>query len=59
MRVEPGGPEEHDVDPLCRGLERACDDLLGRAIAAEGVDGDAGHVGYGAWMRSGSTSRPL
>ena len=57
LRVEPRRPDEHDVDPLAGGLDRACDDLLGRAIAAEGVDRYASH--YGAWMRSGSTSRPL
>ena len=59
MRVESGGPDEHDVDPVLGRVDRACDDLLGRAVAAEGVDGDPSHGGYGAWMRSGSTSRPL
>ena len=43
--------------PSRGGLGRAGDDLLGRAVAAQGVDCDAA-ADYGAWMRSGSTSRP-
>ena len=57
----PGGPNSDRLD-LGRGRgSGARNDLLGRAISPESVDGDADHgVGlYGASMRSGSTSRPL
>ena len=40
-------------------LERARDDLVGAAVTAHRVDRDADVIGYGASMRSGSTSRPL
>ena len=58
LGVERRRAEEDDVDALARRLERARDDHLDRAaVAAEGVDGYAGH--YGAGAVSGSTSRPL
>ena len=42
-------------------VHRTEDDVLGRTIATEGVDGNANHARsiYGASRRSGSMSRPL
>ena len=43
----PAGPKRTGSIASARGLERARDDLLGRAVAAQGVDGDAdGHARY-------------
>ena len=56
-RVEAGRPEERDLDAVGRSLERAGDDLVRGAIAAQRVDRDAGPLRR--LRRSGSTSRPL
>ena len=58
-RIEVGRAVEDGRDAGARGLERAGDDLLGSAVAAQGVNGDAdGHSRYGAGVPSGCTSRP-
>ena len=57
--IEPGRTEQDRLDRLAPCLERPRDDLFGGPVPAHRVDGDAGGHGYGAWMRSGSTSRPL
>ena len=57
--VEPGRAEEDRLDRVAPRLEGACDDLLRGAVAPHRVDRDAGATAYGAWMWSGSTSRPL
>ena len=54
----PAGPKRIGLDAVGRGVERARDDLVRRAVAPHRVDGDAGQ-GYGAGVRSGSISRPL
>ena len=56
--LEPGRSEEDRRQAVGRGEQRAGDDLVRRAIAAHGVDRNAGQ-GYGAGVRSGSISRPL
>ena len=43
VRVEPGRAEERHVDPVRGSRERAEDHLIGRVVATECVDGDAGH----------------
>src|SRR5439155_21617151 len=43
LRLEPGRPEEHDLDLVGRRLERTRDDLVRGAVTAERVDRDAGH----------------
>ena len=55
----PAAPKRIGSIAVAPRLERARDDLGGAAVAAHRVDRDAGRHGYGAWMRSGSTSRPL
>ena len=61
--VEARRAEEHRLDPGGSRRCRACDDLLRRVVSTQGVDRDSdGHrlsEGYGAWIRIGSTSRPL
>ena len=41
--VETGGAEERHVDSVRCGRERTEDHLVGRVVATESVDGDAGH----------------
>ena len=56
----PGGPKRIGSIVVAPRLEGAGDDLLRGAVAPHRVDRDAGQAtAYGAWMWSGSTSRPL
>ena len=57
--VDPGAAEEDDLDAVGGRLERACDDLVRRAVTTHRIHCDAGHARYGAGVRSGSISRPL
>jgi hypothetical protein len=61
MCVEPGRTEQNRLHVGRGDTERTGDDLLWTAIASEGIDRDPDRHGrerYGAWIRSGSTSRP-
>ena len=59
VRVEVGRAEDDGLDAPLRGDDRACDDLLRRMVAPEGVHSDpAAHAGYGAGVPSGWMSRP-
>ena len=60
-RVEAGRAEDDRLDAVGARRERALDDRLGTTVAAHRVDGNPAMESelYGAWVRSGSTSRPL
>ena len=51
LRVEPLRPVEDRLERVRGGLERARDDLVGPAVAAHGVDGDADGVSHGLRSR--------
>ena len=42
VRFEPGGAEEHELDPLGGGVQRARDDLVRRPVASHRIDRDRG-----------------
>ena len=60
-RVEAGRAEDDRLDAVGARGEGAFDHGLGAAVSSHRIDGNPAHGrrAYGAWVRSGSTSRPL